>query len=228
MFDVGPRRDREHASDLIKTFLKSEDLKMKQVLAAIAIWIFMAVPTVNAEPIPPLTALQNPIDRVIETLRDPQFQTDAQKAMQHEKIRSIIDEVFDFKAIAMRAVGRNWRRFSTEEKKAFVDIFSELLSNTYIGKMQGEFKNEQVSYIGADAKGDSKSLVKTMIIRDTLEIPVSYSMRLRNDSWKVYDVNIEGVSLVKNYRTQFNKILINKKPADLIAQVAKKVNNLKE
>ena len=198
---------------------------MKPIL--IAIGALLAILSVSAEPISPLQALQIPIDRVIDTLRDPQYQSASQKDVQQKKIREIINGIFDFNAIARRAVGRYWKSFNPEEKKVFSDAFAELLRDSYIRKMQGDFKNEAVAYLGDETRSPAKSLVKTKIIRDTMEIPVDYSMQLRDDFWKVYDVKIEGVSLVKNYRTQFNKILFKKTPAELIEQVVKKVRNLK-
>ncbi len=197
---------------------------MKQILVVLV--ILLAVLPVDGEPLTPMQALRTPIDQVVVTLRDPQYQNAAQRGIQHKTIQGIINDIFDFDAIAMRAVGRNWRTFSPEERREFSDVFAQLLSNSYIRKMQGEFRNEQVVYVGSDAKSPTKSLVKTKIVRDTVEIPVNYSLRFKNDKWNVYDVNIEGVSLVKNYRTQFNKILSKKTPAALIQQVKKKVNDL--
>ena len=93
--------------------------------------------------------------------------------------------------------------------------------------MQEEFKSEKIAYLGEKRKSQTKSRVETKIIRETMEIPVNYSMRLKDGIWKVYDVNIEGVGLVKNYRIQFDKILLKKPPAELIEQVREKVQNLK-
>ena len=119
-------------------------------------------------------------------------------------------------------MGRYWRTFSTEEKKAFISAFSELLSRNYIQKIQGEFKNDTVVYLGEQNIADQKTAVKTKIIRDNADIPVDYSMRVINGSWKVYDVIIEGVSLVKNYRTQFSKLLLNESPRQLIQRIEDK------
>jgi len=174
-----------------------------------------------------MQALQTPINQVIDVLRDPQYGTVTQRDIQQTKIRGIIEGIFDFDGIARSSVGRYWRSFEPEEKKVFSALFTELLSISYIRRMQGEFSNEKVAYLGVEAVSPVKSRVKTKIIRDTVEIPIDYGMRLRDSSWKVYDVNIEGVSLVKNYRTQFNRILFKKTPGALIEKVEKKVRDLK-
>jgi phospholipid transport system substrate-binding protein len=184
--------------------------------------------TVSAEPVSPLQALQVPIDRIIDTLKDPLYQEATKAVGQKQRIQDIIDSFFDFDAIARLAVGRHWRSFNIEEKTVFTDVFSELLSNSYIGRMQGEFNNEKVIYLGEKRKSPTKSVVKTRIFRESIKIPVDYSMRLKDDAWKVYDIKVEGVSLVKNYRTQFNKILFKKSPAALIEQVTKKIEDLKD
>lgn len=182
--------------------------------------------TTMAEPIPPLQALQNPINQIIGTLKDPQYQDPSQRDRQQAEIRRTINSIFDFDAIARRAVGRYWKSFSPEERKTFTEAFANLLTMSYVDKIQGEFTNEKVAYLSDERKSPTKSLVKTKIIRQAIEIPVDYSLRLKNASWKIYDVNIEGVSLVKNYRIQFNKILFKKPPAVLIEKVRDKVQGL--
>ena len=171
----------------------------------------------------PLDTLKEPIGQILDILKDPRYQEASQKDLQHDKIRELINKVFDFNAIARRAVGRYWKRFNLKEKKEFTEVFAELLSNSYIKQLQGEFQNETVDYLTEKMLSDTKALVKTKIIRENIDIPVDYRLRLLDKSWMVYDINIEGVSLVKNYRTQFNKILLKKPPAHLIERLKRKV-----
>jgi phospholipid transport system substrate-binding protein len=170
-----------------------------------------------------MQALQTPLDKILALLQDPLYQEKDRQDLRQEKIREIINTIFDFDAISRRAVGRSWKRFSQQEKIAFTAVFSDLLGNSYISKIQGAFKNQRVTYLGERSLSDVKSLVKTQIAGEDLQTPVDYSMRRRNSTWKIYDVNIEGVSLVKNYRSQFNTFLSRKKPAQLIQQVKEKV-----
>jgi phospholipid transport system substrate-binding protein len=132
--------------------------------------------------------------------------------------------MFDFDEIAKRAVARNWSDFNDAEKTAFSDVFAQFLGNTYIDKIQGEYHNEQIVYLGQDFYADTYAEVKTQIVRETLKIPVNYRMLKGGDGqWKVYDIIVEGVSLVKNYRTQFASILSKDKPAQLIQQLNDKL-----
>jgi len=173
-----------------------------------------------------MAALQAPINHVVDILRDPRFEDPVLKQDQQKEIRKYIDKVFDFKGISRLAVGPYWRRFAPEEKARFTKLFAELLSRSYISKIQGEFKNEEVVYLEEMSRSPDRSVVKTEIIRATMRIPVDYSMRLRNGRWLVYDVKIEGVSLVRNYRSQFSKILLKSPPEALLKRIEKKVNSL--
>lgn len=171
----------------------------------------------------PIDEIRGPIDEIIQILRDPQYKNASRKADQRQKIWVIIDKFFDFKEISRRALARFWKKFTPAQQKEFVDVFSEFLSNIYLDRIQGEYKNEKVVFIGQDRITDTKASVKTKVVREgDIEIPVNYSLRKRGDSWRVYDVKIEGVSLVKNYRTQFRGILMKQEPAQLIETIKKK------
>jgi phospholipid transport system substrate-binding protein len=132
--------------------------------------------------------------------------------------------MFNFDEISRRAVARNWRDFSDAEKKQFTDVFAEFLGNTYIDKIQGEYHNEKIVYLSQDYYSDQYAEVKTQILRESVEIPVNYRLIKGQDgSWHVYDIIVEGVSLVKNYRTQFASILKKETPAQLIKRLNEKL-----
>jgi len=142
-----------------------------------------------------------------------------EKEAQKEKLWELIRKVFDFEGITVLAVGQNWKRFSPEQQKVFTDIFTTRLGNSYLTKIQGSFNNEKVAYLSEEVLSPAKARVKTKIIREVDSIPVDYSLRPINGAWKIYDVVIEGVSLVANYRTQFNDILSKDSPDVLIERV---------
>lgn len=176
----------------------------------------------------PLDTLQKPIDEVVGILKDPRYQDAAQKESQREKLWEIIRNVFNFSEISIRTLAINWKKFPPEQQKEFTDVFSEFLGNIYLKKIQGEFNNEKVVYLSQEILTDSKATVKTKILRENnIEIPVEYSMLLQNGVWKIYDVRIEGVSLVINYRTQFKEILLKESPAQLISRIKKKLEEQK-
>ena len=172
----------------------------------------------------PIETIKAPIDASIAILNDPKYRVKETKSAQRDEIWKKVKPMFDFDEIAKRTVARNWRDFSAEEKVAFRDVFAQFLGNTYIDKVQGEYHNEQIVYLGQDIRSEIYAEVKTHVLRETLKIPVDYRMIKNGDGeWKVYDVIVEGVSLVKNYRTQFANILRKEKPAQLIERLNEKL-----
>lgn len=168
----------------------------------------------------PMETIQGPINEVLLIL---QSKSSKGTVSEKERIRAIINDFFDFTEISRRALARNWKKFSPDEKTAFIRIFSELLSNTYINQMQGGFENDTVIFISSEKIKENQAVVRTKIIRVNIEIPLDYRLKKKNDSWAVYDIKVEGISLVKNYRGQFKKILARKSPAHLIDLLKKKV-----
>ena len=176
----------------------------------------------------PIDLLKEPIDKIINILNDSQYKKAGQKAIQREKIWGVIRKVFDFSVIAKLALGKNRKSFSNDQLDEFTVLFTELLGNTYISKIQGNFRNEKIAYLDQKMVTESKARVKTEIIRENSVIPVVYSIRNKNGQWKIYDIKVEGVSLVKNYRSQFDKILFNKKPEHLIERLRAKIAKQKK
>jgi phospholipid transport system substrate-binding protein len=172
----------------------------------------------------PMATIKGPIDAAIDLLNDPQYKKAGTKADQREQIWKALKPMFDFREISRRAVARNWRDFSDVEKTQFSKVFADFLGNTYIDKIQGEYHNEKIVYVSQDFYSDQYAEVKTQILREAVQIPVDYRMlKEDNGSWKVYDIIVEGISLVKNYRTQFASILKKETPAQLIERLNKKL-----
>ncbi len=186
----------------------------------IALFISMSIPVQSAKPI---EILKESIERIVAILQDPQYKNPDQKPVQREKIWSEVQKHFDFIEIAKRALARNWLIFTPQEREEFTHVFSELLKNTYLEKIQGEYKDEKVVYVGEEQVSDTKAVVYTKINREKIETPVDYSLlKMDDNTWKVYDVSVEGVSMVKNYRIQFKDILIKETPAQLIKRLKEK------
>lgn len=176
----------------------------------------------------PQAVLKKNIDAFITILRDAKYAAPEQKDAQRDEIWKVINRVFDFEGVAILAVGRNWQRFSEPEKKVFADDFAHLLANNYLNKIQEGYKNEKVNFISEQMFGPKKALVKTEIVRSGGNIPVDYNMWDRGQGWRAYDVKVEGVSLVQNYRAQFNQILLGHEPAYLINMVKDKLKAQKQ
>ncbi len=196
---------------------------LKSTAGVLAVYVLMIFPAV-AVSLEPMATIKAPIDTVIAILNDPQYKVKGTKSAQRDEIWKNVKPMFNFDEIARRAVARNWSDFNDAEKAAFTDVFAQFLGNTYIDKVQGEYHNEQIVYLGQDFYSDIYAEVKTQIVRETLKIPVDYRMLKGKDGqWKVYDIIVERVSLVKNYRTQFASILSKDKPAQLIRQLNDKL-----
>jgi phospholipid transport system substrate-binding protein len=172
----------------------------------------------------PMEALKIPIENVLSLLKDPKYKDPDQRQPQRDKIFAITRKLFDYTEMSKRTLARNWKSFSPQEQLQFVDVFADHLSNSYMDKIQGEYKGETVVFLGQEMVADGKALVTTKVQRQSGDISVDYSMMLVDNQWRVYDVNIEGVSLIKNYRTQFDQILVKESPAQLIERLKKKVD----
>jgi phospholipid transport system substrate-binding protein len=153
----------------------------------------------------PTDQLRVHVDRVFTLLEDPQFKKE-RVPQRRAAIRQIADEIFDFSETARRSLGPHWQPRSAGERQEFVKLFADLLEHSYVSKIE-LFDGEKISYVGDNVQGD-QAVVRTMIVtRQGSEIPVNYRMHAKGDRWLVYDVEIEGVSLIANYRAQFNKII---------------------
>ncbi|RLB82287.1 MAG: ABC transporter substrate-binding protein [Deltaproteobacteria bacterium] len=139
-------------------------------------------------------------------------------------IRKAVDERFDWEEMAKRTLGRHWRKRTEKEKKEFIYLFGKLLERTYLDRVEG-YSGERVVYVGDRIQGDYAIVkVKILTAQDT-EIPVLYRMKKKDDKWLVYDITIEGVSLINNYRTQFNNILVRSSFKTLIEKIKAKVGH---
>ena len=179
----------------------------------------------------PADALKAPMDEALALLRDPQYKVDdpEKKAIQREKFWSLVAPVFDFDEVSKRTLARNWADFSDAQQAEFAQVFSELLGNIYVDRIQGGYSDETIEF-GDQILHDSRPLavVKTFIVSARNRIPVDYSLIQKGDTWRVYDVKVEGVSLVKNYRSQFKEILSKESPDELIERLKQKVAEQKE
>jgi phospholipid transport system substrate-binding protein len=203
-------------------------MTMKRWALMLAVCLLLAGPSqASTDSRMPMETLREPINQIIGLLNDPSYKGPDKKALQRDKIWEIARPVFNFEEISRRAIGKSWDSFSSDEKSRFTTIFSEFLGNTYIDKLQGEFHNEQIDFDKELVKG-SKALVRTRLRREKTVIPIDYRMQQIDGSWKIYDILVEnGVSIVKNYYVQFNSMLKEGTPAQLIERLEKKLGNKK-
>ncbi|MEE8574556.1 MAG: ABC transporter substrate-binding protein [Thermodesulfobacteriota bacterium] len=173
----------------------------------------------------PTDLLSGTIDAVLEVLKDPAYKGEAHTNKRRTKIKGIIAERFSYVDMAKRSMGKHWKKRSDAEKKEFSVIFGKLISLSYITKLEG-YTNEKVLY-ETETIAKTKAMVKTKIMtKSGTDIPVDYRLLNKGGgNWMVYDVVIEGISLVRNYRTQFNKSLMQGSYEELLKKLKSKVKN---
>jgi len=172
--------------------------------------------------------IRTTVDRALGVLRDPALQGEAHKKERRERIRASVEGTIDFEEMTRRSLGVHWRKRTPEERREFVHLFSDLLENSYISKIEQQ-TDEKVYYTDERVnKKGTRGLVKTKVVtsKDT-EIPIFYRMMKKEGRWVAYDIVIEGVSLVSNYRTQFGKIIRSSSYEDLVKTLRKKVKNIR-
>ena len=152
----------------------------------------------------PTDTLKETVDRIVQILAEPGLHDKPEQ--RRAEVRKIAEGIFDYPDTARRALGPHWNARSPQEQEEFVKLFADLLDRAYISKIE-LYQGERVRYVGETADGDEATVKTVIATKKSSEIPVDYRLHRRDGRWLVYDVIIEGVSLVSNYRTQFNKIV---------------------
>ena len=173
----------------------------------------------------PTDQLKGAVERVLRTLDDPTLKGEARLPERRVAVRKIANEIFDFSEIAKRSMARHWQPLSEAQKNEFVGLFADLLERSYISKIE-TYGGEKIQYTAERADGEFATVSTRIITKNGTEVPVDYRMIKRADRWLVYDVSIEGVSLVSNYRTQFNKIIQTTSYNELISKLRNKQDEL--
>jgi phospholipid transport system substrate-binding protein len=196
-------------------------MKRSLVLLIVALAALMLSPGSAFAAPSPLETIKPQVDRALEVLRDPALKADSAKAAKEKKIWEILDNVFDYTELSKRTLAQNWKKFSLDQQKEFISLFGKLLGTVYMDRIIA-YKDEKVVFGKVTQISDKTAEVQSEVTRSSKSIPIHYRMILQNGEWKVYDVVIEGVSLVQNYRTQFREILTNKTPEDLLKTLREK------
>lgn len=171
----------------------------------------------------PIDVLQKSIKMGIAILEDPQYQNITEKDRQQKILCETAWEAFDFKEFSKRVLGSNWPAFTSSQRGKFIDVFSEFICKYYIPRLQERYTGEKVSYLSQHPLADSRALVKVSVLWKGVEVPVEVRMLKRNDTWKVYDIIVLGVSGVRNYRAQLQTILLKRSPTQVIELIENRI-----
>jgi phospholipid transport system substrate-binding protein len=155
---------------------------------------------------PPTEQLKTGIDQVVKVLGDPALKTDTRARARRDALRAIADPLFDWTELAKRALGRHWQGRTPPQREEFVRLFHVLIERSYYSTLE-RYNGERVVYAAETIEGDQATVRTKVLNPDGRELPVDYRMRRVGGRWLVYDVLIQGVSLVSNYRAQFDQII---------------------
>jgi len=197
---------------------------MAQVGRALAL-IALILPLV-AGPSPvwagaPTDTLKSQIDRVLKILEDPELKKDGRQKDRRTAVRQVANDIFDFAETAKRSLARHWPTRTPAEREEFVQLFSDLLERSYISKIE-VYGGERIQFTGEALEAENAIVRTRLVTKQGTEIPIDYRMLKKGDKWLVYDVVIEGVSLIANYRTQFNKIITTSSYQELVKKMKTK------
>lgn len=195
---------------------------MRKLLATSGAFLFLLLSLLPAYGGAPMRAVQGNVEQVLEVLRDPKLKADAVKEAKKEKLRRIYDGMFDQVEISRRALSRNWNSLTPAQREEFVGLFRQVLEKSYMDKILA-YVDEKIVFDREVQVSETRAEIQTTIITSSSRIPVFYRVISRDGEWKVYDVVIENVSLVLNYRAQFDEILAKNTPEQMIEILRKKV-----
>jgi len=172
-----------------------------------------------------LETVKGYVNHVLDILRDTALSGEAQKKAKKEIISAILDEMFDFTELSKRSLGQNWNRMNPDQQRRFVNLYKSLLKDTYMDRIT-TYTDEKLVFGKEIALSERTAEIHTEVFTKTARITINYRVIEEHDHWKVYDVTVEGVSLISNYRTQFKEILSDKSPEVLLERLRKKLGKI--
>lgn len=193
------------------------------VAVSIALLVLAAGSTVQAGP--PTDQLKVTIDRILAVVQDPALRQPGKADERRQKIRAIANEVFDWQETGKRALARHWEGRSPQEREEFSKLFADLLERSYVGKIEA-YSGEKILYEKETVDGDRAEVRTKLVTKAGTQVPIDYQMQKAGDRWRVYDVKIENVSLVLNYRSQFNRIIQQSGYPELVNRLKTKQEEL--
>lgn len=191
------------------------------ILLILVLFIVTIIP-IHALAGAPLDTVKSNVNSLLDVLRDPKLQGESGKKVKAAKIEAAADKLFDYVELSKRTLGLNWNKFSTDQRKEFVELYRTILKDAYVDKITS-YTNEQVNFTKEVLLSETTVEVQSVIVSKGGQTPIYYRVMKKGTDWKVYDVVIEGVSLISNYSTQFREILANNPPEKVIETLRKKV-----
>ena len=199
---------------------------MRNLLIGI-LFILSAIP-VLADGEQPIDALQRGVEAGFRVLKDRDLREADRKETQQLKLRIILDQLFDFRVFSKKVLASNWKNFTPAQRNEFVRVFSEFLGKYYMSKLQEKYKDETLIYVGQEMRSATRALVHIKVVWKGQKIPVDLRMIKRRGMWKVYDIEVLGISAVRNYRAQFQSLLAKETPAQVIERLKQRIEKIEQ
>lgn len=196
---------------------------MRKAVCALAVLLFIGMAGV-ASAAEPTQVIRSAVDEILAILRDPKLKAPNMADEQKQRIAAVAEKFIDKQRFAQITLGRDWRRLDPKQQEEFTRLYADLVEKTYIDRIR-EYTDEKVVITGEAKTGDNKAEVSTVVVSKGKEIPVVYRLYNDGSKWRTYDVLVEGVSFVMNYRSQFNDILAKGSPESLLQQLRQKVRS---
>jgi len=175
----------------------------------------------------PTDQIRTTVDKALNVLRSPGLKSEAKKKERRDQLRQVIASRFDFTEMAKRSLGSQWRRLTPKQREEFVPLFTDLLERAYIDRIES-YGDEKLIYSRENLDGNYAEVESRIVTHRGEEFSLNYRAHLVNGEWKVYDVVVENISLVNNYRSQFNRIITNSSYEELIRRMKEKQIELKD
>lgn len=195
--------------------------KFKPTSIALLLFFFSVSVPCQSSAGAPTEQIRASVDRILAILKNPQMKSPAKVKERRDQLREIISSRFDFTEMARRSLGAQWRRLAPKEQEEFVRLYTDLLERAYIDRIEG-YSDEKFAYIRESLDRDYAEVGSRIITERGEEFSLNYKVRFVNGEWKVYDVVVENISLVNNYRSQFSRIIANSSYEELVRKMKEK------
>jgi phospholipid transport system substrate-binding protein len=194
----------------------------KGLLQVIVVLFAMLAMAASAQADGPMERIKETTDKIIAILSDPDLKGPDKVEEKRRRLRQVVDERFDWEEFSRRTLAKHWKKRTDEEKREFVPLFGMLIERTYMDKVE-DYSGEKVRYEAERVKGKYGLVKAKVVTNDKREIDVDYRLKYKGSDWYVYDVKVVGVSLVKNYRVQFNDIIMQSSYEELVKRLKDKL-----
>ena len=197
---------------------------MRKLLIGLNLLVFSMVPIqVHADPA--LDTIKSRINQVLVVLRDPALKSESAKELKKKRLRLIFDNTFEYVELSKSTLSRNWDKLKPDQQKEFMQLYKALLEKVYMDTILS-YQDQEVVFGKERALGENRVEVDTKLISGSTETPINFRMISKSSEWWVYDFVVENISVVANYRSQFNRILTKESPEGMLEIIRKKVSGL--